>query len=803
MAYAGYMGRLVSGPGDGGGATTGDVAALVAAVVLPSIEPFGPDNPGLAGLPDYTRHPVPVPEPPSRVSVARGVQDATMSALAAVKCLEDRTAALKAALVARLLAASAVEATALALDPWQAGIAESSATAEIAATLCIPQGAATALAHHAAGLSGHGALREALDAGVLSWRHACIVLDECQTLAETPGTTGADVRAFETRLLRYAPGSTAAGFASKARREREGTHPETLTTRVRQAIATRDMVLEPGKDGMSWLTLHLPAHSAKGIWTHCTRTARAQQGPHEHRTLTQLLADTAAALLLGQHPLPNTAGNSTGRTGDASGGAGRTGGASGSGNGRGHPAGTVYPDGLVGPDGAGDGGAGDGGPGGRYVPAWIKRPPGTAPSGAGVGGGGAGVGNGAVSGTVAEDGDGFAGVRLVDIVPNWAHGPRHPIIGPLTEKADAAAETWAGMAENIPVTGSVLPDTPHQAGHGTHAGTHAGTGGHSHSDAGGDFGGDSGGRHGGGAGVPGGVPAGVPGGFPGPGEVPATGGLLPDGSGFVDGIVDGIPEDPVQEYLDQLKATREGAAITDPPAPAAEVIVTVPVLGLLGLTNEPAQLAGHGPIPEEIARKLLGKAGTFLRVLTDPVTGTALKDLPPQRYRLRDAEKTLLHALAETCSFPNCTTPALDTEIDHLTPWAQGGTTTRSTTRGLCRRHHALKHFRDDKDRHGRHRQDLDPDRTGIKLRGWKPVATADGRIGWTSPSGHWHPPQERHTPTPAYPKWLKKRIDTALNPDHGPTTTKAATTNPAPTATSETGHHEPGHHEPGPAGDL
>lgn len=51
---------------------------------------------------------------------------------------------------------------------------------------------------------------------------------------------------------------------------------------------------------MSWLSLYLPAPTAEGIWDQCTLTAQAAQGLHEDRTLTQLRADVAAALLLSQ-----------------------------------------------------------------------------------------------------------------------------------------------------------------------------------------------------------------------------------------------------------------------------------------------------------------------------------------------------------------------------------------------------------------------------------------------------------------------------------------------------------------------
>ncbi|WP_288025309.1 hypothetical protein [Arthrobacter sp.] len=312
------MDTPVFDPGNGGFPATQEVAALISALSLPSIEPFGPDNAELAGLPPYTPHPAPSPEPASRVSVARAAHDAAVATLAALKCLEDRTAACKAAAVARLLGAADVEAAALALDPWQSGLGESTATAEIATTLCIAQGSATALAHQAADLATHPDTRDALTNGVLSWRHACTVLAETRTLADTSGAKQSDVAIFEAKLLAAAPGTTGGGFASRARRMREGMHPETLTTRMREAIVKRSLTVDPGKDGMAWLTLHLPAPAAHGALVQCTRLARAQQGPEENRTLDQLRADTAAILLLGQ-ALPDAYGAACTGTGAGAG----------------------------------------------------------------------------------------------------------------------------------------------------------------------------------------------------------------------------------------------------------------------------------------------------------------------------------------------------------------------------------------------------------------------------------------------------------------------------------------------------
>ena len=55
----------------------------------------------------------------------------------------------------------------------------------------------------------------------------------------------------------------------------------------------------------------------------------------------------------------------------------------------------------------------------------------------------------------------------------------------------------------------------------------------------------------------------------------------------------------------------------------ADVHVTVPAGTLLGLCDEPGELAGYGPIPASMARRLAGD-GTWRRVLTDPASGAIL-----------------------------------------------------------------------------------------------------------------------------------------------------------------------------------
>ena len=111
------------------------------------------------------------------------------------------------------------------------------------------------------------------------------------------------------------------------------------------------------------------------------------------------------------------------------------------------------------------------------------------------------------------------------------------------------------------------------------------------------------------------------------------------------------------------------------PVPRAQVLVTVPVLSLLGATDEPAVLDGYGPIPPSMARRLVaGGAGSFYRVLTDPRDGAPL-EIGRTSYRLTKAQRHWLRLRDGRCPFPGCNNHSLDNEADHLLAWADGGTT--------------------------------------------------------------------------------------------------------------------------------
>jgi Domain of unknown function (DUF222)/HNH endonuclease len=124
-----------------------------------------------------------------------------------------------------------------------------------------------------------------------------------------------------------------------------------------------------------------------------------------------------------------------------------------------------------------------------------------------------------------------------------------------------------------------------------------------------------------------------------------------------------------------------------------------------GTGTAPGYLAGVDElIPPQVVAEL-AKSAT-LRPLTFPaaaepgyVPSAALADF----VRCRDL----------TCRAPGCDQPAVDCDIDHTIPYADGGPTHPSNLKSLCRKHHLLKTFW-----------------------GWRDRQLDDGTVIWTLPSG-------------------------------------------------------------------
>ncbi|GAA3913695.1 HNH endonuclease signature motif containing protein [Microbacterium invictum] len=120
------------------------------------------------------------------------------------------------------------------------------------------------------------------------------------------------------------------------------------------------------------------------------------------------------------------------------------------------------------------------------------------------------------------------------------------------------------------------------------------------------------------------------------------------------------------------------------------VRITIPALALLGHSDEPATLDGYGPIDIETAKRLAGRAKSWIRVLTHPVTGTIL-NVDRKTYRVPADLRRWLDTQYPTCIAPGCTRPAHRCDIDHRTRWADGGTTDAENLCPLCEHHHIIK----------------------------------------------------------------------------------------------------------------
>ncbi|MDM4762823.1 DUF222 domain-containing protein [Galbitalea sp. SE-J8] len=132
---------------------------------------------------------------------------------------------------------------------------------------------------------------QALERGTITVRHAHVVVDEAGSLPAEA------VPEYEAAVLERA--SVPIGrFTRLARALRERMHPESMATRAVEALEKRHVGIEPARDGMAWLTAHLPAEEAVAIDTRLTAAARAGRVEGEERTIAQLRADLLAHLLI-------------------------------------------------------------------------------------------------------------------------------------------------------------------------------------------------------------------------------------------------------------------------------------------------------------------------------------------------------------------------------------------------------------------------------------------------------------------------------------------------------------------------
>ncbi len=139
--------------------------------------------------------------------------------------------------------------------------------------------------------------------------------------------------------------------------------------------------------------------------------------------------------------------------------------------------------------------------------------------------------------------------------------------------------------------------------------------------------------------------------------------------------------------------------------------MVVPVLTLMGLSDEPADLEGYGPIDEDTARQLSANAPSFKRLLIHLETGAPLSYGRDSYAVPKDLQK-MVRLRDRTCRGYGCNKAARHCDLDHTVPYPTGQTEL-TNLKPLCKPGHALK---------------------TAKL--WRDIQHRDGRVDWTSPAG-------------------------------------------------------------------
>jgi hypothetical protein len=233
------------------------------------------------------------------------------------------------------------------------------------------------------------------------------------------------------------------------------------------------------------------------------------------------------------------------------------------------------------------------------------------------------------------------------------------------------------------------------------------------------------------------------------------------GTGAAFGLDQKSTEEPPARTLDQLRADVTAALLLDGITPTGmgagihgTVMVTVPMLTLLGWDEEPASLEGYGPISPDAARRIAGNVPGFTRILTHPESGVILS-VGDQQYKVTKGMRKALRMRDETCRFPGCSRPAAKSDIDHTQDWQYDGGTDLDNLAHLCEGHHRLKH-----------------------LSQWSVIQEPGGVLVWTSPGKRTYrtdpanpigPP--RPAPPTVGPRTRKQPADDSfLIPRHRPT---------------------------------
>jgi hypothetical protein len=203
----------------------------------------------------------------------------------------------------------------------------------------------------------------------------------------------------------------------------------------------------------------------------------------------------------------------------------------------------------------------------------------------------------------------------------------------------------------------------------------------------------------------------------------------------------------------EADADSPGSALSWPAGPIGTIHLTMPLSAWLGQTNNPGEVAGHGPVDAWTCRDVAGQLGSLpgtrccLTLVTDDgyAVGHACAGTPPpgsepqvvrqwlrgltpewlsagtdcdharQSAGYRPAARLahLVKIRSPACTAPGCRRSAHVCDLDHLVPYDQGGRTCACNLHPACRRDHQLK-----------------------QQPGWHAEMSPDGTVTWSLPHG-------------------------------------------------------------------
>ena len=145
------------------------------------------------------------------------------------------------------------------------------------------------------------------------------------------------------------------------------------------------------------------------------------------------------------------------------------------------------------------------------------------------------------------------------------------------------------------------------------------------------------------------------------------------------------------------------------------VDIQVDLETLTRLAEDPGELAGYGPVIADLARQVAEQqqGAKWRWTVTHPDSGQVIYSGVTRR-RPTAAQRRNVESRNRVCIFPGCRMPAIDCDLDHRIPWAEGGPTTTDQLVPLCRHDHLTRH-----------------------RSGWKHQSLPDGDHQWTSRLGH------------------------------------------------------------------